>query len=71
MTKVGDAVYGMLDGWQGGTFAEYVAVKASQFSQKPEILTFEEAAAMPLVSLTALQALPDKAMIKEGPSRGS
>ncbi len=66
VTKVGDAVYGMLDGWQGGTFAEYVAVKANQLSQKPEILTFEEAAAMPLVSLTALQALRDKARIKEG-----
>lgn len=66
VTKVGDAVYGMLDGWQGGTFAEYVAVKANQLSQKPESLTFEEAAAMPLVSLTALQALRDKANIKEG-----
>jgi NADPH:quinone reductase-like Zn-dependent oxidoreductase len=64
--QVGTHVYGMLDGWQGGTCAEYVAVKTSQITTKPESLTFAQAAALPMVSLTALQALRDEAGIKAG-----
>ncbi len=64
--KEGDPVYGMLDGWEGGTCAEYLVVKPHQLSIKPTNLSFEEAAALPLVSLTALQALRDEAHIKSG-----
>jgi NADPH:quinone reductase-like Zn-dependent oxidoreductase len=65
-TSVGEAVYGMLDGWQGGACAEYVAVRTGRFCNKPEGVSFDEAAALPLVSLTALQALRDRAGIAAG-----
>jgi len=65
-TPVGEAVYGMLDGWQGGACAEYVTVSTGQLCKKPEGVSFDEAAALPLVSLTALQALRDRAGIATG-----
>ncbi len=65
-TPVGEAVYGMLDGWQGGACAEYLAVRTGRFCKKPERVSFDEAAALPLVSLTALQALRDRAGIATG-----
>jgi NADPH:quinone reductase-like Zn-dependent oxidoreductase len=54
----GDEVYGLIefpDG--GGTYAEYTAAPANELIQKPAELSFEEAAATPLVSLTAWEAL--------------
>ncbi len=65
-TPVGRSVYGMLNGWQGGACAEYVAVRTGRFCNKPEGVSFDEAAALPLVSLTALQALRDRAGIAAG-----
>jgi NADPH:quinone reductase-like Zn-dependent oxidoreductase len=62
----GDTVYGMIDGWHGATCAEYVAVPANHLAHKPENCTFEEAAAVPLVALTALQALRDEGHIQQG-----
>jgi NADPH:quinone reductase-like Zn-dependent oxidoreductase len=55
----GDAVFGMRNGFDGGTVAELVAVKQDELALKPSALSFEEAAAVPLASLTALQALRD------------
>lgn len=55
--KVGDAVIGDLAGAGFGTFAEYVAAPARDLILKPQNLTFGEAAALPLSSVTALQAL--------------
>jgi len=66
--QAGEKVFGVLDGWQGGAFAEYLAVSAGKLAKKPDSLSFEEAAALPLVSLTALQALRDEAQIKAGQS---
>lgn len=63
--SIGDAVYGMFDGWVGQTCAEYIAAKPSQLAKKPESLSFEEAAALPLVTLTAVQALRDNATIQK------
>ena len=60
----GEHVYGMLDGWHGGTCAEYVVVKSNQCASKPGSLSFEQAAALPMVTLTALQALRNQASIK-------
>ncbi|MDJ0721847.1 MAG: NAD(P)-dependent alcohol dehydrogenase [Desulfobacterales bacterium] len=60
------AVYGMLDGWEGQACAEYLAVKPHQLAAMPAGLSFEEAAALPLVCSTALQALRDQAGIKPG-----
>jgi NADPH:quinone reductase-like Zn-dependent oxidoreductase len=55
----GDAVYGMTNGWKGRTYAEFVAVRASEAALKPQTLGFEAAAATPLAAQTALQALRD------------
>jgi NADPH:quinone reductase-like Zn-dependent oxidoreductase len=59
----GDEVFG--DGGYGG-FAEYVCVDENRFVLKPANLTFEEAAAVPMAALTALQGLRDKGKIQAG-----
>lgn len=63
---IGDEVFGMLEGWHGGSCAEYLTVQAHQLARKPDTISFEDAAALPLVALTALQALRDDAEIKAG-----
>ena len=65
-TAVGEHAYGLLDGWRGGACADYVAVGANQLYGRPGRLSNEEAAALPLVALTALQALRDRAALKAG-----
>jgi NADPH:quinone reductase-like Zn-dependent oxidoreductase len=55
--RVGERVYGRVDAKTGGAHAELVAVAASVTDLIPERLSFEEAAALPLVGMTALQAL--------------
>lgn len=65
--KVGDAVYGMLDGWNGGACAEFVAAPVDGLAPLPPGLSFEQAACLPLAGLTALQALRDHGHI--GPER--
>lgn len=64
--KVGDEVYARADDFRIGTFAEFVAVKEASLALKPENLTMEEAASIPLVGLTAWQALIEKAELKKG-----
>ena len=59
----GDEVFG--DGGYGG-FAEYVCVDENRFVLKPADLTVEEAAAVPMAALTALQGLRDKGLIQAG-----
>ena len=55
--SVGDRVYGRLPLSHIGAFAEYVAVICSAIAKVPDYLSDEEATAVPLTSLTALQAL--------------
>lgn len=57
--QVGDEVIGYVreDFLSRGTFAEYVAAPVRTLAPKPAGLTFEEAAALPLAGLTALQSL--------------
>jgi NADPH:quinone reductase-like Zn-dependent oxidoreductase len=55
--KVGDAVYGRPDTQRNGTYAEYVAVRATEIAQKPRNIDHVHAAAVPLAALTAFQAL--------------
>jgi NADPH:quinone reductase-like Zn-dependent oxidoreductase len=55
--KLGDAVYARVPQKQMGTVAEYVAVESEVVSKKPDNISFEEAAGLPLVGLTAIQAL--------------
>ena len=51
----GNAVYG--DSVAGGSYAEYLVVKADALAHKPQILSFQEAAAVPVAAQTAWQAL--------------
>jgi NADPH:quinone reductase-like Zn-dependent oxidoreductase len=64
--QVGDEVFGtsFLRGF--GAFAELVSVPEQLVARKPERLTFEQAAAVPLAASTALQALRDHGRIAAG-----
>ena len=64
--KLGDEVYARVDDFRIGTFAEFVPVKEASLALKPKGLTMEEAASIPLVGLTAWQALIEKAQLKRG-----
>src|SRR5947207_3120773 len=64
--KPGDEVYARpADGRIGG-FAEFSAIKEDDVAIKPRALTMEEAASIPLVGLTAWQALIERANLKQG-----
>lgn len=64
--KLGDEVYSRPDDFRIGTFAEFVAVKEDSVAIKPKNITMEEAASIPLVGLTAWQALVEKAKLTKG-----
>lgn len=64
--RLGDEVYARADDFRIGTFAEFVPVKEGALALKPKSLTMEEAASIPLVALTAWQALIEKAKLKRG-----
>lgn len=64
--KVGDEVYARADDFRIGTFAERIAVREDSVAIKPKNISMEEAASIPLVGLTAWQALVEKARVKKG-----
>lgn len=64
--KVGDEVYSRPSDLRIGTFAEFVAVNENDVAPKPGNITMEEAASLPLVSLTAWQALVERANLQAG-----
>ncbi len=64
--KPGDEVYARPDKNRIGTFAEFIAVSEDDLAIKPKSLTMEEAASIPLVGLTAWQALIEKVKLKKG-----
>src|SRR5438094_3190796 len=64
--KPGDEVYGRPADGQIGEFAEFSAIKEDDVAIKPKALTMEEAASIPLVGLTAWQALIERANLKQG-----
>lgn len=64
--KPGDEVFGDLSECGRGTFAEYVCASENALALKPTNLSFEEAAAVPLAAVTALQGLRDKGKIQPG-----
>ncbi len=64
--KPGDEVYARADDFRIGSFAEFIAVKEASLAHKPKNLTMEEAASIPLVGLTAWQALVERARLKRG-----
>lgn len=64
--KIGDEVYARLDDFRIGSFAEYVPVKEASLAPKPHNLSMAEAASIPLVGLTAWQALVERAKLRPG-----
>jgi NADPH:quinone reductase-like Zn-dependent oxidoreductase len=64
--KVGDEVFAFLDARHGGGYAECAVASQQVVVPKPENLSHEEAAAIPLAASTALQALRDVASVSEG-----
>ncbi|MGK5550326.1 NADP-dependent oxidoreductase [Actinomadura kijaniata] len=63
---VGDEVYARPDKDRIGTFAELIAVHQNDLAHKPATLTMAEAASLPLVALTAWQALVERAQVQPG-----
>jgi len=63
--KQGDEAYARPDDFRIGTFAQFVPVKEASLALKPKVLTMVEAASIPLVALTAWQALVEKANLKK------
>ena len=64
--KVGDEVYARPDDFRIGTFAERIAVREDSVALKPKNISMEEAASIPLVGLTAWQALVEKTRLRKG-----
>jgi len=64
--KIGDEVYARPSDHRIGTFAEYISMNENDVAIKPKNSTMEEAASIPLVGLTAWQALVEKANLKKG-----
>ncbi|WP_291136546.1 NADP-dependent oxidoreductase [Flavobacterium sp. UBA7663] len=64
--KIGDEVYSRVGDYRIGTFAEYIAVDINDLALKPKNLSMEEASSIPLVGLTAWQALVEIAKVKKG-----
>ena len=64
--KPGDEVYARPDKERIGSFAEFIAINEGDLAIKPAELSMEEAASIPLVGLTAWQALVEMANLKPG-----
>ncbi len=61
-----DEVFGDLTGSGWGGFAEYVCARENALALKPANISFEQAAAVPLAAVTALQGLRDKGKLQPG-----
>ncbi|MEG1592284.1 NADP-dependent oxidoreductase [Chryseobacterium sp.] len=64
--KVGDEIYARPSDFHIGTFAEFISINEKDVALKPKNLTMEEAASIPLVGLTAWQALVEKSKVQKG-----
>src|SRR3954463_2137573 len=64
--RVGDPVYGVTNPRFIGAYAEYAVASAAMVSSKPTSLTYVEAASVPVVAVTAWQALFDQAQLRAG-----
>jgi NADPH:quinone reductase-like Zn-dependent oxidoreductase len=64
--KTGDEVYARPADHRIGTFAEFISIHENDVAIKPKKLTMEEAASIPLVGLTAWQALIEMAKLRKG-----
>ena len=61
--RPGDEVFGTC---RSGSFAEYAIARQDRLAAKPPDLTFEQAAALPVSAITALQAVRDRARVRAG-----
>lgn len=61
--KTGDAVIGLLDVFKGGALADYIVVEETAIAPKPANLSFEQAAALPVTGLSALQLIDQLAKV--------
>ena len=64
--NVGDEVYARVPDHRIGTLAQFIAVNENAVAPKPVNISMEEAASIPLVGLTAWQALVERAHLKQG-----
>ena len=64
--KKGDEVYGVPNFPGNGSYAEFVAAKASQFAIKPKSISFNEAAAVPLTGIVAAKSLFELGKLEPG-----
>ena len=64
--RVGDQIYGVTNPQFVGAYAEYALASAGMISRKPTSLTYVEAASVPVIAVTAWQALFDHAQLKAG-----
>ena len=64
--KPGDEIYSRPRDGRVGTFAEYIAINEADVALKPRNVSMEEAASIPLVGLTAWQALLERAKLEKG-----
>jgi NADPH:quinone reductase-like Zn-dependent oxidoreductase len=64
--SVGDQIYGVTNPMFIGAYAEYALASAAMISNKPNSLTHIEAASVPVIAVTAWQALFDRAQLKTG-----
>ena len=66
--RAGDEVFGMVGGVGGlqGTLAEFVAADAALLAHKPKPLSWRQAAALPLATITAWEGLIDRAKVRAG-----
>jgi len=62
--KVGDTVFGL----GSGSFAEYVAADERELANKPDVVSFDDAATLGIAAFTALQALRDRGHVQPGQS---
>lgn len=63
--KIGDEVYGNLHAFKGGAYAEFLSVNENFTCLKPENLSFEEAASLPIAALTSYQSLVHKGKVRK------
>jgi NADPH:quinone reductase-like Zn-dependent oxidoreductase len=64
--RVGDQIYGVTNPEFVGAYAEYALASAAMVASKPTSLSYTEAASVPVVAVTAKQALFDQAKLKPG-----
>jgi alcohol dehydrogenase len=64
--KVGDEVYSRAPDHRIGTLAQFIAINENVVARKPANVSMEEAASIPLVGLTVLQALGERANVQKG-----